>query len=236
MSVLFIDLAIAAILLFFVLRGVKRGLVLSLCGLLAIVVAFAGASIAARVGSPMVADLLEPRFASAIEEQLQQSIQASAPPSGIDPLTPDTVPLEGVLDALRDMGLYENLIDQVDRAVENGMTQVAASAAAKVAAAIAQSVAYLVIFLVCFFLITIAWLLLSHALDLVARLPGLHFLNKTGGAVFGLIQGVLLLFVAVWILQYSGKVVPEAAVEQTYLLKFFLRTTPADLIALFTRV
>lgn len=235
MSVLFFDLAIAAILLFFVLRGVKRGLVLSLCGLLAIVVAFTGASIAARVGSPMVADLLEPKFAAAIEEQLLESIQTSAAQGGEEVLTPDDVPLDGVLDVLRDMGLYKNLIAQVDRAVEHGMTQVAASAAAKVAAAIAQSVAYLVIFLVCFFLITIAWLLLSHALDLVARLPGLHFLNKTGGAAFGLIQGALLLFVAAWVLQYAGSVVPEALVDQTHLLKFFLRTTPADLIALFTK-
>ena len=133
---------------------------------------------------------------------------------------------------LRDMGLYEALIDQVDRAVESGMTHIAASAAAKVAAAIAQSVAYLLIFLICFFLISIAWLLLSHALDLVARLPGLHFLNRTGGAVFGLIQGALILFVAAWILQYSGSVIPEALVEQTHLLKFFLRTTPAQLLAL----
>ena len=68
------------------------------------------------------------------------------------------------------------------------MTSVAASAAAAVAAAIAQSAAYLILFLLGFALILIAWKLISHALDLVARLPGLHFLNKTCGALFGLVQ------------------------------------------------
>ena len=59
------------------------------------------------------------------------------------------------------------------------MTEVAASAAAQVAAAIAESAAYLIIFLLAFVLILLAWKLISHALDLVTRLPGLHFLNKT---------------------------------------------------------
>lgn len=91
------------------------------------------------------------------------------------------MPLDGVLNALREMGFYETLINTVDKAVENGMTSVAASAAAAVAAAIAQSAAYLILFLLGFALILIAWKLISHALDLVARLPGLHFLNKTCG-------------------------------------------------------
>ncbi|MFQ7853762.1 MAG: hypothetical protein ACLRIS_00040 [Flavonifractor plautii] len=52
------------------------------------------------------------------------------------------------------------------------MTSVAASAAAAVAAAIAQSAAYLILF--CWLRPhSHAWKLISHALDLVARLPGL---------------------------------------------------------------
>ena len=135
-----------------------------------------------------------------------------------------------VVDALREMGFYETLIATVAKAVENGMTSVAASAAASVAAAVAQSAAYLILFLVGFVLILLLWKLISHALDLVAKLPGLHLLNKTGGALFGLVQACILLFVAAWLLQFFGRALPENLVEQTHLLKFFMTTNPFTLL------
>lgn len=230
MAFLIADGLVLAVLLIFACIGARRGLILSLCGLLAFVVAFLGASFAARTLSPVVADALEPRFAAAIEEQLNESIRQQAEAGEAAVLSPDDVPLEGVLDALREMGFYETLINTVDRAVESGMTAVAASAAAAVAAAIAQSAAYLILFLLGFFLILLAWRLLSRALDLVARLPGLHFLNKTGGALFGLVQGCIILFVAAWLLQFFGQVLPRELVEQTVLLKFFMTTTPFSLL------
>ena len=231
MAFLIADGLVLAVLLIFACIGARRGLILSLCGLLAFVVAFLGASFAARTLSPAVADALEPKFAAAIEEQLNESIRQQAEAGEAAVLSPDDVPLEGVLDALREMGFYETLINTVDRAVESGMTAVAASAAAAVAAAIAQSAAYLILFLLGFFLILLAWRLLSRALDLVARLPGLHFLNKTGGALFGLVQGCIILFVAAWLLQFFGQVLPRELVEQTVLLKFFMTTTPFSLVA-----
>ena len=57
---LIFDLIIVAILILFAALGAHRGLILSLCGLLAVVVAFVGASFVARTLSPMVADALEP--------------------------------------------------------------------------------------------------------------------------------------------------------------------------------
>lgn len=231
MAFLIADGLVLAVLLIFACIGARRGLILSLCGLLAFVVAFLGASFAARTLSPAVADALEPKFAAAIEEQLNESIRQQTEAGEAAVLSPDDVPLEGVLDALREMGFYETLINTVDRAVESGMTAVAASAAAAVAAAIAQSAAYLILFLLGFFLILLAWRLLSRALDLVARLPGLHFLNKTGGALFGLVQGCIILFVAAWLLQFFGQMLPRELVEQTVLLKFFMTTNPFSLVA-----
>ena len=227
---LIFDLIVLAVLILFAALGAHQGLILSLCGLIAVVVAVLGASFAARALSPLVADALEPRFAAAIEEQLNESLREQAQ-AGADALTPEEVPLSGVLDALREMGFYESLIDRVDQAVEAGMTHAAASAAAQVAAAVAQSAAYALIFLAAFVFLLIVWKLISHALDLVARLPGLHFLNKTGGALFGLIQACILLWIALWLLQFWGDVLPAGAAEHTRLLAFFLTHSPLSLVA-----
>ena len=55
---LVLDLIVVAVLALFLWRGASKGLVASLCGLLAFVVAFAGAGLAARTLSPMVADAI----------------------------------------------------------------------------------------------------------------------------------------------------------------------------------
>ena len=227
---LILDLIVLAVLILFAVLGAHRGLILSLCGLIAVVVAVLGASFIARTLSPMVAGALEPRFAAAIEEQLNESLREQAQ-EGAAALTPEDVPLDGVLNALREMGFYEALIDRVDQAVEAGMTHAAASAAARVAAAVAQSAAYAILFLAAFVFILIAWKLLSHALDLVARLPGLHFLNKTGGAIFGLVQACVFLWVVLWLLQFWGDLLPRDAAEQTRLLGFFMTHDPLSLLA-----
>ncbi|MBM6937029.1 CvpA family protein [Pseudoflavonifractor phocaeensis] len=233
MSYLLLDLLVLAVIALFVWRGAAKGFALSLCGLLAFAVAFGGASVASRTLSPAVAQALEPRFAAAIGEQLNQAIQ-NAPylteQGGVATL-PEEVPVSGVLDVLRELGVYEDLIQTIDQAVEQGMTTAAANAAAAAAAAVAQSVAYRLIFVVSFALIMAAWTLLSRALNLVAKLPGLRFLNKTAGALVGLVKAALILFLAGWVIQCMGNVIPEETVQQTVLLRFFLENTPLSLLA-----
>ena len=231
MAIIF-ELIILAILAAFVVLGARRGLVLTLCGLLGVGVAFIGASLVAGALSPMVADALEPRFAAAIEEQLNQSIQHTQyiTDQGGVATVPEEVPLSGVLDALRDMGLYEGLIDSVNQAVENGMTEVAASAAAKVAATVAQSVAYRIIYMIGFVVILILWKWVSRTLNLVARLPVLHQLNHLLGGAAGLLQGCIILFIAAWVIQFMGNLIPAETVKHTVLLKFFMTTNPMSLL------
>ena len=77
MPYLLFDVAIVLILLFFLWRGASKGFVLSLCGLLAVIVALVGASFLAGALAPRVGAALEPRFTQAIEEQLQTQAEDS---------------------------------------------------------------------------------------------------------------------------------------------------------------
>ena len=49
--------------------------------------------------------------------------------------------------------------------------------------------------------------------------------------MFGLIQGCIILFLAAWLLQFFGGILPRDAVENTYLLKFFMSTNPFSLLS-----
>ncbi len=229
MPFLLFDIAIVLILLLAVWRGASRGFVLALFGLVAVIVAFVGANFLAGALAPKVGAALEPKFAAVIEEKLNEQFQSTTAPALPEGEQPD-YPLQDVLNVLKDMGLYEDLIRTVDDAVREGVSGVAANAAAAVAAAIAQSVAYMIIFLVAFVLVLLGWTLLSHALNLVAKLPGLNLLNKTAGGIVGFFKGCILLFVLAWIIRFSGNLIPEETVQQTTLLKFFMTTNPVTLI------
>lgn len=52
-------------------------------------------------------------------------------------------------------------------------------------------VTYVIVFLA----IHLALIILAHALDIISKLPVLNSLNKTGGAVLGLVQGFLLIWI-----------------------------------------
>ena len=68
------DVVILLILAGFALHGASRGLLLSLCGLVAVLVAFIGGNFLADLLAPKVADYLEPKFASAIESRLEEQM------------------------------------------------------------------------------------------------------------------------------------------------------------------
>lgn len=62
------------------------------------------------------------------------------------------------------------------------------------------------------------WTALCHILDLVAKLPGLNFINKLLGGVLGLVMGILILLVAQWALvDLLGWIPPEVAAQSRVL-------------------
>ena len=231
------DIVIAAALVLFALWGMHRGLVMTLCSLVAVLVAFVGGIFVANLASPAVSGIVEPHITSAIETQLEEAIQHTefiAAPGSDSAVAekPDEVSLSGVLDVLEDMGLHGSLIDAIREAVESGMEGAAASAAAQVGAAAARFLAFWVVFLAAFVIILILWSIFSRTLDLVAKLPGLNGLNKAGGLLFGALKGCVFLFVAAGLVRWFGSgLIPSEAVEQTYLLRFFMTTNPLDFLA-----
>lgn len=224
-----IDVVIVAILIFFAVRGAKRGLVLTFCSLAAVLVAFLGAALLSNVLAPHVAKCIQPPLYDAIVERLEASQEAAAPSPG--PNDPDQeLPLPGVLAVLQDMGIYQGVAEDVQKAVEGGLANTKEGFAAAVAQSLANTLADLAVFLAGFLLILILWNIMAHALNLFTRLPVIHTLNGAGGALLGFIKGCAIFFLAAWVVQFLGQVFPQETVEQTYLLKFFLHTNPLELL------
>lgn len=233
------DIVIGAILLAFAVRGHKRGLILTLCSLVAVFTAFIGASFVADLITPKVADIMVPKISSIIERRLEGIVGTSEDPEATSPDAKETevgASYEadtGLLDqAIESLHLPEGILDSIKESLQQlqDIGELPGILTQAVARSAAETVLYLIIFVISFLLILLLWSIIAHALDLVAHLPVLHFFNKTGGFVLGLIKGSFFLFIVAWVLRYLGGIIPDSAIEHTYLLRFFMTTDPLALM------
>ena len=224
MNYLFFDAAIGLVLLIFLWRGYARGFVLTLCGFLALFVALLGASFLSGALAEPVGQAIVPVVERGIRQALEQSVQQSGQ-TGLEGqlVLPEDSPLGGLLALIQDSEVYQELMDTLQSAVDQGVADATAAAARLLAGYAAVQIARGVLFCLCFVGVLAAWFLLSHALDLVARLPVLSTLNHWGGGAVGLLKGALVLFIAAWLFQ---GMIPPQAVEQTKLLRFFCTASP----------
>jgi len=225
------DLIVALLLLLSLWQGYRKGFVLTLCGLLALFVAFIGATLISDTLAQPVANSIQP----IVERHIQDLIQEQQIPADLSDLLTDEIlddvqiPLEDVLAPLRDSSLFQGFADAFQNAVESGAVAVAGDAAKAIAGYVALQLAETVLFLVAFITILVLWSLLSHVLDLAFRLPVLSTLNHWAGAVLGLLKGFVLVYIAVQLLE-NGFLSPDV-IEDTYLLRFFSRFHPMMLFA-----
>lgn len=226
MSYIIYDVIIAAVLLFFLWRGYVKGFVLTLCSLLAVFVALIGASFLSNALAEPAAKAVEPVIERRIQESLTEAIRSTefiAVDGGVAE-TPEEIPLNTVIEHLKESKLYQGFADAFQKAVDSGVAEVTANAAKALAHFVAVQIARMVIFAVAFIAVLIAWFFISHALDLVAKLPVLSTVNQWAGGAVGLVKGALVVFIAVWLLQ--GSYIPPEAVKQTWLLRFFAAASP----------
>lgn len=215
MNPLILDVLIVAIIALFAFLGWRKGLVLTLCGLLAVFVAFAAAAFVSDRFSGSVAGILQP----AIHNQIEQALNAlhSLPQQ----TSPEEASLNQVMEALSRSQLFSGLQEAVTDAIHDGLVKVTSTAAAAIASYLALQLARAGLFFLTFFLVLLVWTLLSHALDLACRLPVLHTFNEAGGLIIGLIKGGLIALAVAWLLSTAGFAPPEA-VDQTVLFQNLL--------------
>ena len=186
---LLLDLVILGLLLYCLIQGLRRGFILTLCSLLAVLLAFLGGW---YLATQPLEEKLEPVILHAMLAQEESEAADSPEQTDLPSQSEQANPSEN--------GLFhrfpQSLQDQLTQTTEDWKQATRAELAAAAAGLLARSL----LFLAGFFGVLILWLILCHTLNLVAKLPGLHLLNKLLGGLLGLIKGLLLLMVARWIL------------------------------------
>ena len=210
------DVILFLIVVLFAALGVRRGLVLTVCGLLSIVVALGGAKVAADSLSPMVAEAITPRITATVEGRLEKNVSDSVKDAG--ETAKDS--LSGILSIFGSSDTYEKASQQLQEAIQSGLQPSLETAARSVAKDLAQPVAWWAVYGLSFCLILLVWELVSKLLDLVAKLPVLNLANRLMGGGVGLLKGALVVgLICVLVLRFG--LVTAAETKEIVFLQFF---------------
>ena len=227
-----IDAVVVLILVGFTVFGARRGLLQTLAGLVIVVVALVGAGMIAATFSGPAAKLAAPLIEKQIEKQIEKKIdaaiaeQAPAPSSHVD----EDSQLEELLSLL---GLDTEVRDSLAEKAKDTVRDTGVSVTAAVVTGIAQSILYGVLYTLSFVALTVLLHVLFKAMGLLTKLPGIHSLNALGGGLLGLIEGALLLFLAVWAARRLGVSFEAQPFADAHILVVFTTHTPLSVLTFF---
>ncbi len=224
-----IDIVVAAILLGSAAFGAKRGLLRTLAGFVIVVVALIGAGMIAATFSGPAAKLAAPVIEKQIESKVDDALAAET-----GKVQMPEADLEGgfqIEDLLELLGLDREVRTSLAEQARETVRDTGVSIAAAVVESIAQSMIYGVLYLVSFLALLLLLRVLLRAMDLVFKLPGLHGLNALGGALLGLTEGALLLFLSVWLLRKLGVSFETGALAEAHILHIFTANTPLSVLS-----
>ena len=190
MSWLIFDAVLGIVLVLAAVQGYRKGFVLTLCGFLAVFVAFFGASVLSNALAGPVAEAIRPVVEERLEQAMQKSLEEQGwsdgegeqPEDGSQTPAPENqFSLEQVLELIQESKLFQSFSGALHSAISQGLLEVTTSAAQAVAGYLAREVARMALFLICFALVLVGWTMLSRVLDLAFRLPVLSTLKRRGG-------------------------------------------------------
>lgn len=213
-----IDIVIAVVLIAFTAAGWKHGLIRTLVGLAAMVLAVGLSSQIARAAAPEIVDrYLRPATYAAIEERAQELARGEEV-SSVEDLRRD---LSQVLDAIPNDFIREKAQDAVDGLLPQGealsgallapLEELGRDMADRVLDTLVQDVLRSILCAALFVILSAVFRIVARALRIVEKLPGVRQLNELGGALAGLAKGLVLVCLALWVLCHTGVITPEMA-------------------------
>ena len=221
-----IDAIVVVVLLAFAIRGARQGLIRALAGLVMVIVALVGAGmIAATFSGPaakLAAPVIQKHITSRVEEAM--AIQTGGAPEEAGEET-------RMEDLLALLGLDEDVRGSLAEQAEERVRDTGASIVSAVVESVVGSVAYGVLFILSFLLLLLMLHVLVGAMDLVMKLPLLHGLNSLGGGALGLVEGALVLFLAIWAARRLGISFETEALAEAHILRIFTTNTPLSLLS-----
>lgn len=227
-----IDMVLLGILILCVWAGYKKGLLMGIAGILCIVISVYGANLLSNAFSYDVVPALRPFISGYTESMLKTGDTPVRQEMGWDDydLTAEDLlaqyperKAEFCTACFRAVGVSspaaEHLADKaIAYAEDNGGTVTNA-----VVHTLSSTISYVMCFTLAFLLILIILTVIGNLPNLSYKLPNLDLVNDIGGAVLGLVRGLLFCALLVWLLKFLGIILGQDTLADSTLGGWLLK-------------
>lgn len=213
---LIIDLILIAIVAFCAWNGYRKGFIMGISGILALIVAFYGAQIVADTYSQEFTSMLKP-FVSGVVDAAVADVQIG----GEDGYDNEEV-YEVTYDALGNIGILKSAAQDIANEIAERVERTGQTMREEIVSVLCSKIAYVLTSVIVFLLILIVFTVIANILNLAFKMPGLEFINESLGALFGFAKGAIIVVAIAWVMRYLGVLVDEDIVNKTILLEWLM--------------
>ncbi len=213
---LIIDLILIAIIAFCAWNGYRKGFIMGISGILALIVAFYGAQIVADTYSQEFNSMLKP-FISGIVDSAVAKVQEDTVGS-----FDDEDVYEVTYDALGNIGILKSAAHDIADEIAQKVERTGQTMREEIVSVLCSKISYILTAVVVFLLILIVFTVIANIINLAFKLPGLEFINELFGALFGFAKGAVIVVAIAWVMRFLGVLVDEAIVNKTVLLEWLM--------------
>jgi uncharacterized membrane protein required for colicin V production len=133
---------------------------------------------------------------------------------------------------LRKIGLPEASASLMADKIADSQGGVAAGLSGAISDKLCSALAYIAVFGIAFLLISIIFTVVGNVLNLVFKIPGIELVDSLIGMGFGLLKGLVVVFVITMIIRYLGLLAPDV-IDKTTLLDYIVNKNPlADILGI----
>jgi uncharacterized membrane protein required for colicin V production len=214
-----IDLLLIAALAFCVWQGFRKGLILTVAGVLIIFLsAFLAGKAAAAYAQP-VSERLYPIMSWIADDAIDEATRQRGRVNELSGIREITDAARGTFEVL---GISELETDAMVDRVLAALASTEQTVHETISLTVLYVASYALICLFAFILFMVGFTLLIHFLAAVFKLPVLNLIDKIGGSAAGLFYGLLILSAVGWAVRYLGIIASPELVENTGVLRFFV--------------
>jgi uncharacterized membrane protein required for colicin V production len=232
-----IDILLIATLAYCVWRGYKSGIIRGVCGAIALIAAIFAANLVAATYSDEVSAMLRPFVGGVVDNALTSLVGAA---DGEDQTEDVLVPSNASntqlraasYAALRRIGMPESASGLLADKIAGGRFEQGVTLSDVISDKLCDALAYIAVFGVVFLLGAIISVVVGNVLNLVFKLPGLETMDSIVGMVFGLLKGIIIVYVISLVVRYVGLLAPSV-IDKTTILSYLIDTNPlADILGI----
>lgn len=234
------DIVLIAIIVYNIWTGWRRGLILSVFSIIALVIALVGANLVADTFHEEFTDIVDPFIGGVVDTFVNGELTETDENGSVVSVISDTdATVEQkhgiVLNVLLSLGLSEKEANSYTEEICSKLQQTGGSISAQVTETMTDAFTYAAVFIIAFFLLLIIFIAIGNLINLAFRIPGVRFVNEIGGGVFGLVRGLIIVMLIAWLMSFLGLVLPDGFIENSRVLAYFIDHNPmVDLLTKLT--